>query len=415
MIRLVSIGGSGDIYLVCALFDAFRRHHNRDDVTIVSKRKYAAVANLFKVPFIGDDEMVRQAEQDGAMQRTYENQVLSNVMPFYVHPCFLRSEIRVDRLTTKPDASQADMYRMILQLPADAPLTVPDLPVVATEPNTVLMIPEAVSWPNDQPAFWDKLAAGLAGAGRQVLINDPKWSLQELFTRAMRTEWVIGPQCGVMSILVTGQFPCRKTLASAALTDANKKLSFLSPQTFPYAYVTKFSNLDYDVEEFEITSENHGEIVDAIVNGQNALRLRPVDPRPVLTVHAPLSPGDFLDRLVVLRVKRQMFQGARRAGIEREYRRFEDLRKLLPYSPEIVELEGALAKVHILAFALLEEMVPIARRSFEPLADLDAGHYGNHLQIVDLNRTRVGLKREIDRVCRGPYTEVKSYYGPEGA
>lgn len=402
MIRLVSIGGSGDAYLVCALHEAFKRHHNRDDVTIVSKGKYAAVANLFKVPFVGDDAMVRQAEVDHAMQKTYDNIVLSNVMPFYVHPCFVRSDIRVDKLTTKPDASQADMYRMILQLPSDAPLAIPQVPLSATIPNTVLMIPDAVSWPNTQPAFWKKLALALAAAGRTVVVNNDAWSLDELLARCNQAEWVIGPQCGVMSILVTGQFPCRKTLCSAALTDDNKKLSFLSPQTFPYAYVTKFANTDYDVEEFEITDGNHGELVDAIAKGGNALRLRPHDPRPALTVQAPLSPGDFLDRLAVLTVKRERFPVEKRALIEREYRRFADLRKLLPRHPVVEHLHAQLLDHHRKTFDLLETMVPGA---FAGSLDVH-----QHVEAIKLNRDRVALKRQVDEACRGPYSEAKSYW-----
>src|SRR5690349_2727648 len=105
MIRLVSIGGSGDAYMVCALLAAFKQAHKRDDVVVISKQKYHAIAALFGVSFIGDDEIVRQAEQSEEMQRTYENVLIGDDVTFYVHPCFLRSEIRVDKLTTKPDAS----------------------------------------------------------------------------------------------------------------------------------------------------------------------------------------------------------------------------------------------------------------------------------------------------------------------
>lgn len=404
-VRLVTIGGSGDAYLVCALVEAFKRHHGRDDVEVVGKAKYACIANLFRVRFRADDALCHAAEGDVALQRTYENILLSPTMPFYVHPCFLRSEIRVDKLTTKPDASQADMYRMILRVPSDAPLSIPETPAVAPAPGTVILIPDAVSWPNTQPAFWAALAPALVATGRTVMVNDPEWSLQELLVRCAAAEWVIAPQCGVMSILVTGRFPCRKTLASAALTDENKKLSFLSPQTFPYAYVTKFSNADYDVEEFEITDHNHAEMVDAIVRGQNALRLWGHDPRPVLTISAPLSPGDFLDRLAVLTVKRARFPIEKRAAIEREYRRFSDLQKLLPQSPEVVDLFAQMCVVHAETFDVLAGMVP------EALDERGTVSMVQHVAAVKLNKRRVELKQAVDAACRAPYTEVKSYYG----
>lgn len=404
MISLVTIGGTGDAYLVCSLYEAFRRHHHRDEVQVIGKSNYAAIADLFRVPYICDDGVVHRAQNDISMQQMYENVLLSDVMPFYVHPCFLRSAIRVDRLTVKPDASQADMYRMILQLPTDAPLAVPELPAFQTEPNTVLMIPDAVSWPNTQPMFWKVLAHALAASGWNVIMNQPDWALRDLLRKAGSMEWVIGPQCGVMSILVTGRFPCRKTLASAQLNDENKKLSFLSPRTFPYAYVTKFSNLDYDVEEYEITDTNYGELVDAIVHGFNGGRSRPHDPRPVLTIQAPLAPGDFLDRFAILTVKRQRFTGAKRAAVEREYRRYSDLMKDIPPSPKVTELFDRLVRLHEISFDALEHLVPAA---------LDGGQMSaeTHIAAIRLNKQRVGLKQELDAICRGPYSEVKSYHG----
>lgn len=403
MIRLVTLGGTGDCYMVCALLDAFRREHKRNDVEVVGPAKYATIAAMFgDVPYASDDDLVRQAEQSVDMQRTYENTLIAPNTTFYVHPCFLRSEIRVDKLTTKPDASQADMYRMLLRVPLEAPLTIPTrLPAPRKEPNAVLLIPEAVSWPNTQPEFWTRLAISLRGAGRAVVANDPKWSLAELFEIAAGTDWVIGPQCGVMSILVTGRFPCRKTLASPILNDENKKLSFLSPRTFPYAYVTKFSNADYDVEEFEITNDNHAEMVAAIVLGANALRLKqPHDPRPVVTIQTPLAPGDFLDRLAVLTVKYQRFDGVRRASIEREYRRFQAVRSITMLPPEADEHFAQLVSIHDATFTLLESLVPAAL----------AGLPTDHDQAVRLNRDRITVKQRIDAVCRAPYSEIKSYF-----
>jgi hypothetical protein len=402
MIRLVTLGGTGDAYMLCSLLDAFRREHNRTDVEVVLPGKYATIAAMFDAPHAVDDGLVQRAQDSVEMQRTYENVLIAPETTFYVHPCFLRSELRVDKLTTKPDASQADMYRMILRVPLDAPLTVPTrLPAPPVVDNAVLLIPEAVSWPNTQAAFWTRLAAGLQRAGYAVTVNNPFWSLDELFERAAASGWVIGPQCGVMSILVTGRFPCRKTLASPALNEANKKLSFLSPTTYPYAYVTKFSNADYDVEEFEVTDENHAELVEAIVNGANALKLHePHDPRPVLTIQAPMAPGDFLDRLAVLTVKRQRFTGARRASIEREYRRFLAVRSITPMPPEVEEHFQQLISVHGRTFDLLETLVPAAL----------AGQATEHDKAVRLNKDRIALKGRIDAVCRAPYTEEKSYW-----
>lgn len=407
MIRLVTIGGSGDAYQVCALLDAFRRHHHRSDVTVVGKEKYRAIADLFGHPYAVDEALVRKAEGTPEMQRTYENVLLSRDTTFYAHPCFLRSEARIDKLTMKPEASQSDMYRALLRLPTDAPIGVPTrLPKVERRPDSVLLIPEAVSWPNTQPAFWSALAEELRRAGRRVMFNDPKWRFGELLNQCAGQEWVIGPQCGVMSILCTGQFPCRKTLASPKVTEANKKLYFQIGRTFPYAYVTKFSNDDYDVEEFEVTNENYAEIVGAIVGGQNALQLHEHDPRPVMTIQAPLAPGDFLDRLAVLEVKRRRFSGAPRAAVEREYRRFLYARATIELPAAVEEIYAKMIEVHERTFDLLQGLVPKALNGGAPAASHDAA--------VKLNRVRVDLKHRVDAVCRAPYSEEKSYYGLSG-
>lgn len=403
MIRIVTIGGSGDAYMICALFDAFRLAHGRADVVLAGRAKYRAIADLFGTPWEDRDDLVDHAHANVEFQRTHENVLIAPEATFYAHPCFLRSEIRVDKLTTKIDASQADMYRMILRVPLDAPLSVPTrLPDVAQVPDTVLVIPEAISWPNTQPAFWTMLRDDLRRIGRTVNFNDPQWSFGQMLRECASYEWVIGPQCGVMSILCTGRFPCRKTLASARLDDGNKKLAFLSARTFPYAYVTKFSNADYAVEEFEITDNNHAELVASIVNGVNAQRARPHDPAPVMTIQAPLSPGDFLDRLAVLEVKYIRFGWPRRAEVEREYRRFQALRTIYDFPPAADEVYSQMVALHDRTFSLLADLVPAALGG-SPSVE-------GHTEAMRLNRDRVVLKRRVDECCRAPYTEGKSYH-----
>jgi hypothetical protein len=130
VIRLVVLGGTGDAYLICALAGAFERKHGRP-VTVVMREKFGAVAELFpgvRVAF--DEALVHRAENDPEMQRTYQNDLLSDDAPFYAHPCFVRSPTRVDHLTTKPDASQADMYRMVLGLPIETPLARAHAPAI---------------------------------------------------------------------------------------------------------------------------------------------------------------------------------------------------------------------------------------------------------------------------------------------
>lgn len=403
MIQLVVLGGSGDAFLVCSLYRAFCDYHQQSDVEVVLHSRLAPVAQMFEVPYRTDDDLVLRAQNDHQFQADYDNDRLSHDRPFYAHPCFLRSRIRVDWLTTRWDASQADMYRLILGIPPSSSLLLPRVPNVQQVPNSVMLITESTSWPNTQPAFWTLLGGALRRAGWSVVFNDLAWSLEDLLTWCAGAEWVIGPQCGVMSILVSGRFACRKTLCTPNL-DGNRRPEYLAPETYPYGYVTKFTNLDFEVEEFKVSDDDHAEVVEMVLNGVNGRRLAPHDPSPVLTVQAPLAPGDFLDRLAILEVKRQQFDRTRCAGIEREYQRCLEVKRQLPLPPQVEELYQDLVRLHDACFVTLGQLVP---------AVLEAGGEGDfldHAAVIRANRRRVELKQAIDRLCHSPYTEVKDYY-----
>lgn len=401
MVRLVILGGTGDVYLVCSLFAAFKERHNRE-AEVILRGRYACIAQMFDVPYVVDEATITTAETDHALQRDYDN-VIGDSRYFYTHPCFLRSQTRVDHMTTKPDASQADMYKMILRIPPDTPLALPRLPHTPNvDQRKVVLIPRSTSWPNEDPAFWAMLGVYLSERGWNVVWNDASWSLAELFAHCSGSAWVIGPQCGVMSILVTGRFPCRKTFAVASVDDNNAP-GFLPTQTYPYAYVTKFSNQDYDVEEFKVVPGRHTELVEQIANGVNALRLWPHDPAPVTSVMMPLTPGDFLDREAVLSVKYQRFSREKKAAIVRELHRYQEAHRLARFSPEVEALFGELRKLHEQNFDRLEKIVPFAMLRDDVLVE-------NHLEAIADNRKRVELKQLIDDVSHAPYKEVKSYY-----
>ena len=401
MIRIVVFGGTGDVYLISALVEAFKKRHGRNDVELIIKNGHSYIAELFGVKYVTDDALISKAETDIALQRDYDN-VIAEDRLFFAHPSFLRTNMRVDHLTTRSDVSQADMYKIILRIPPDVQLALPTIPAKPQIHGKVVVISDARSWPNLQPTFWPALATALSYAGWNVQVNNPRWSLRELFAHCMSAEWVIGPQCGVMSILTTGRFPCRKTFATPDI-DGNAAFIF-STHTFPYGYVTKFSNEDYDVEEFKIAANTHGDLIEAIVNGSNSLRLWPHNPNPVTTVNVSLSPGDFLDRLAVLTVKRNRFPVEKRAAIERQYQRYVESRLRLKASMEIDELFDKLVNLHDEIFDLLERMVVSAIGE-------DSITIEDHIQAVRSNKIRIELKQAIDAACHAPYSETKSYYG----
>jgi hypothetical protein len=390
--------GTGDVYLACALLESFKQYHDRLDVELVVKAHDAPIADLFDHTYTIDDHLVIFAENHPDFQRTYENVLLKDERPFYVHPSFVRSGARIDQLTAHYHASQADMYRVLLGLPHYVPLAAPcNLPTPPRDPGTVLLVPEARSWPNHWPWFWDNLNYALTRAGYSTRRNNPAWSLGDLFACAAASDWVIGPQCGVMSILTAAAFPCRKSLVTPSV-DGGKQHPWAF-DTYPYAYVTKFTGNDYDADEFKLTEHNHEEVIAALL----AVGTRTASPGPVLTVQASLSPGDVLDRLAVLAVKRARLGAIERALIEREYQRFTELRRVLPANPQADALYGELEALHLRTFDLLETLVPASLSE-------NAVATNEHLYAVRLNRERVALKQALDVAYGAAYTEVKSYY-----
>ncbi len=388
MIRLVSIGGTGDAYLTCALAGAVREKYG-DDVTVVLKETYAAIPAMFGLPC--DPRPVDEilgVERDAAMHREYDNQLAPDRI-FYVHPCFTRSGVRIDRLTILPGPiSQADMYRALLGLELDAPLALPRLPIPQPRPNVALLIPNAVSWPNTQLGFWISLQRALSAAGWETEANDWAWPLDELLHRVASAEMVVGPQCGVMSILAAARFPCRKVFATPSIDDGPgiHIAGHTLLRTYPYGYVRKFDGRDYDVEEYKVTDVNHDAVIAAITSAPRGSR----DPRPVAAVEVSLSPGDFLDRLAVLIAKR-----ARGLSVGREHARYIEL-----CPPEWSGFLASLIDLHSETFDALQRTVPLA------LADARRDDH----EAAALNRQRVEMTRAIDAELRGPYAEVRKSY-----
>ena len=396
---IVVLGGLGDVYLVAALYESFARQHGSAELVI--KSGHVAVLELFPgVPYRVDDAITFGTEADRDFQRSHDN--VLGTGPFFAHPCMLRSRVCLDGLSTKPGMTQADIFRLILGLGHDAPLSVARPPAGGEPLPGTVMIVEAATWPDTQPGFYPRLADALRGTEREVWVNDKKLPLRDLFARAAATEWVIGPQCGLMSIFVTGRWPCRKTLATPDI-DGGRAPAYWSKSTFPYAYVSKFAGFDHDVEEYKIEDGNHDELIGLILHGANASRSSPHDPGPVTGITMQLSPGDFLDRYAVLCVKRMRFTGARRAAIERDYQRHaEAARGIL--RPPVEILFSHLVDVHREAFDILERAVPEA---------LDHGGMAieDHVAVIQANKARVRLRQQIDMALHAAYTEVKSYYG----
>lgn len=403
MIKLVALYGTGDCYLLSALFRSFLDHHESrvGAAALICKPEHEAIPLMFGIEPTLDADLVRQGESNLTLQANHDNHIGQNNVVF-VHPSFVRSGVRIDHLTAHSFVSQADLYRGLLHLPMNTPLAKPDISS-HIDPDfgqdRVLLIPEARSWPNSQPGFWTLLAAMLKGAGHEVEINQPDWSLTRLLNEIGVSSWVIGPQCGVMSILCEAQFPCRKTFCTPSVPKP-RPLGFLVDQTFPYGYVTKFAGHDWAVDEYEIGDKNHELIISHILASADVWP----HPKPVTSFSMPLTPGDFLDRLAVLMVKGANFKDARRVAVRRELERY-------------VEVYTSQPKAFVRVGREFEELIAVNQNIFTHSATLVPeaidGNISNlqaHARIIQLNKRRVELKQQIDQAMDAAYSEVKDYY-----
>ena len=267
MIRLVAMYGTGDTYLVCALARAFQETHG--EAKVIVKAAHAFLPRWFELDFEVDDRLVGAGETDQRMKADHPNDPDSQLI--FVHPTFVRTPARLDQLTVKPRATQADMYRALLCVSPWAPLTRPR--EIMGIPGDVVVIPAARSWPNLPLEFWETVCAGLVDSGRHVVINDPKWTLEELLRRCAGAAWVIGPQCGTVSIVHEARFPCRKTIVITKLDEGTPGLFNLT-QTMPYAHCSTFAGSDHEDVEHVVVSDWQA-AYDAIWGRQLQFRLRP--------------------------------------------------------------------------------------------------------------------------------------------
>ena len=270
MIKLVCLYGVGDAYLVCGLVRAFEAHHGYP-ARIVLKSSQAVIAEMFGVDHEVDTELVEEAERNHDFKCGYEN-VRSDGSTFYAHPHFLRSGARIDQLTVKmPRTSQADMYRALLGLSPWAPLEIPAgritiEPPVDIEPGSVLIVERARSWPSPLPEFWDAFEARY---GKPVRRLPADWSLANAFGLATISEWVIGPQCGFMSVLMEAGYQCRKTLVSRELDADAGPGPFGMTSAWPYMRAEIFAgNSHPDVDEYLVGTDptQWDEVIGAILH-----------------------------------------------------------------------------------------------------------------------------------------------------
>ena len=263
MIRLVSLYGVGDCYLICALAQAFEREHKIATI-IATKVAQGSIPEMFGLVWQAADSEIARAESSAEMQHTWHN-VVADGATYYVHPHFVRSDARLDQLTVKARASQADLYRALLHLSPWEPLAHPIFPAPDGDRN-IVMLTESRSWPAMPSSFWSTLV-GKIQAREPIMVIGPGMSLGEVFSAMASAKWIIGPQCGVISVACEAGLPARKTILIRELGPDCPYLFGLK-ESLPYGHCSTFAGNDHaDVDHVIIPAIGWEAAVEGIING----------------------------------------------------------------------------------------------------------------------------------------------------
>lgn len=393
---VAALYGTGDAYMTLAFAAELGRSL---PVTVLVKPEHRAIGEMF--PGVAKVEAdVRWAESDQALKASHENRLAVGSV-FFAHPSFVRSGARIDPLAYPDMTSHADLWRAMLGLRHDAPMARGVPPRVPQVHGRVLLIPRARSWPHGSPRFWAALAERLRGAGWTVTVAGESGPLGDLLVEAAASEWVIGPQCGLMMILCHAGFPCRKTFATPAIDDGAAP-DFPLRSTFPYGYAEKFAGERYDVEELKFSGDG-ADVVEAIAGGAHARRVGGLHRGPLGGVRITVRGGDLLDRLAVLSVKAARL-GPRAVGTAQELRYLGHAAEPLMRSfPALRASLDALVDANGRGYDHNESIVAAALRG-------EAARPEDHAGAARANRDRVMARREANRICGTPEAEIKSYY-----
>lgn len=426
---LVSALALGDTHLVAALCPAFRQVHcdPGDRIVLVVKEAHREFAEMF--PGIDRVVGVPEHELEDAVAVIQQPQgAPQRGVPYFVHPEI--AAVRPQRYVMAGRMTDAAMYALILGVPPDAAPSLPVVPAAADEEaraivqrtgviagRTVLVITGAHSWRPPPEAFWTALAERLSRAGWSILISDDDWPVPCLLSLAELCGWVIGTQSGLIQAIVASEIRCRKTVLTTVISIPGQP----SASPFPYRWMRTVLGRQYDIEEFAVDPDNFAGLVEEIAVGRNALGDLP-DPRALTFVEGPTSPGDLVDRLTILYVKRSKMPEkahllARAIGeLEPVCAAFET------FDPRVAKHKASLIELNTVAWdanAVLIEALP--RDS-----DYGAGSWRLDGTIPDAvakaesvvksiatahraNIDRVRLKNEIDALCHAGVREEKAY------
>jgi hypothetical protein len=133
-----------------------------------------------------------------------------------------------------------------------------------------------------------------------------------------------------------------------------------------------------------------------------------------MLVHIPVSAGELVDKITILRIKGERIEAARKTNVARELRLLEKIMlEALPASPELEALTARLGEINARLWDIEE-----GKRACEQRGDFGAGFVALARAVYIENDRRAALKRRINELTGSEIIEEKSHRtagGGEGA
>jgi len=460
---LVQPYSRGDTYLTCALIEAFLATHGKvtDDLVLLIKNSHLPIATLFEkhIPrVVGvDDEQLSQIASN--LLNMGVRSALEPDRAVLVHPMHM-DDGRADALTNLPDVSQKNMYQQLLRLPFDTALSTPFIPQAwrdeaqayarehgITRGRSVILMPDANSFPAIEDAFWMRLVPKLKAAGWTPFTNvfgrngAPRHvpfpgsvgiapPLNVFLALAEHAGWIVSTLTGTANILITAQVACRKTIITRGPAPGTKlKFNDLIEldSAFPYGFQKTYDGEIYNIEELEIQSPDEFDAVASeICAGLNATCEEAPDSAPMIRLVADTSPGDVLDRITILQIKEAELDSA--AALHNVRREKTLLRaRIGPHLKHpTAELVSAIRELKAINQAAWDTNELIFKGFGDRFGGADWHLDPNDKTALErseemvkafresqrLNRERVNTKNRINRLLNHVLVEEKSYDEP---
>jgi predicted nucleic acid-binding Zn-ribbon protein len=124
------------------------------------------------------------------------------------------------------------------------------------------------------------------------------------------------------------------------------------------------------------------------------------------TILAEISPGELIDKITILEIKRERLDDpAKLENVRYALERLQATRSAaLPRRAELLPLEAELKQVNARLWQIEDEIRDCERRG-----DFDADFVALARQVYRQNDRRAELKKAIDRLYGSAMTEEKSY------